>query len=311
MSLVFRGVHFPPLADFSATAPRGAIIGLVGENGAGKLGVLRLAAGLDAPVSGAVEAVGSRRYIAPDDALNLAPVDILALPQALSNYDALVRVRARLGLERLRREGAIVLAISHEEDWLRSIADEVWWIHEGRLAAQGDPREVLGRYGEHIASRLRGWGEKVTAQLSPSMRRGDGRAKLVKLETIGENGMPTMVWRSGEQATIGVTVQFEQAVADPVVGIMIRSRVGFEVYGTNTELEGVRLGPVNAGAALRVTFTFRCDLCPQEYTLTAASHDPNGVWHDWVEDALAFSVADARYTAGVANLRARVLVEAL
>ena len=40
--------------------------------------------------------------------------------------------------------------------------------------------------------------------------------------------------------------------------------------------------------------------------MTAASHDPNGVWHDWLEDAVAFTVTDTRYTAGVANLRAKV-----
>jgi len=33
------------------------------------------------------------------------------------------------------------------------------------------------------------------------------------------------------------------------------------------------------------------------------------VWHDWLEDAVAFSVTDSRYTAGVANLRAVVEVE--
>ena len=54
---------------------------------------------------------------------------------------------------------------------------------------------------------------------------------------------------------------------------------------------------------------FRCDLCPQDYTLTAASHDPDGVWHDWMEDALDFTVTDSRYTAGVANLRARAVLE--
>ena len=30
------------------------------------------------------------------------------------------------------------------------------------------------------------------------------------------------------------------------------------------------------------------------------------VWHDWLEDAVAFAVTDSRYTAGVANLRAQV-----
>jgi lipopolysaccharide transport system ATP-binding protein len=73
-------------------------------------------------------------------------------------------------------------------------------------------------------------------------------------------------------------------------------------------LEKLRLGPCGAGDTLEVAFGFRCELCPQEYTLTVASHDPDGVWHDWLEDALAFSVSDSRYTAGVANLRATASV---
>ncbi len=90
--------------------------------------------------------------------------------------------------------------------------------------------------------------------------------------------------------------------------MMIRTRIGLNVYGTNTELEKLRLGPCEAGATLEIAFGFRCELCPQEYTLTVASHDPDGVWHDWLEDALAFSVSDTRYTAGVANLRATASV---
>jgi hypothetical protein len=38
-----------------------------------------------------------------------------------------------------------------------------------------------------------------------------------------------------------------------------------------------------------------------------ASHDPDGTAHDWLDDAVA--VADNRYTAGVANLRAKIKVE--
>jgi len=101
-------------------------------------------------------------------------------------------------------------------------------------------------------------------------------------------------------------VRFKQEVSNPVIGIMIRSRVGIEVYGTNTELEKVALGKRAAGETVRITFRFNCDLCPQEYTLTAASHDPDGTRHDWLEDAVLISVADSRYTAGVANLRAQV-----
>jgi lipopolysaccharide transport system ATP-binding protein len=133
----------------------------------------------------------------------------------------------------------------------------------------------------------------------------------VAIETLDGQGRPSLVWQSGERVSVRVQVRFAQDVSDPVVGIMIRTRIGLEVYGTNTEAENVRLGPCRAGDVLAVTFTFACNLCPQEYTLTAASHDADGVWHDWLEEALTFRVTDSRPTAGVANLRASVSVERL
>ncbi len=309
MAIEFSKVSFPPLQEFSAAAPNGAVIGIVGENGAGKSTLLRLAAGMDQPLAGTVRTPGPRRFLGPADPLDLEAGGLLALHHTLAQQDAVARARAAAALERLRRKGATVLLVSHEEELLARLCDEIWWLDQGSLAAQGDPQEVLGRYRRHVARRLRGESER--ADLLPSLRRGDGRAHILALETLDEQGRPTLVWQSGEQASVRVTVRFERAVADPVVGIMIRTRIGFEVYGTNTELEGVRLGPCQAGDVLRLTFAFRCDLCPREYTLTAASHDPDGVWHDWLEDALAFSVVDARYTAGVANLRAQVRVEQL
>jgi lipopolysaccharide transport system ATP-binding protein len=184
----------------------------------------------------------------------------------------------------------------------------VWWIDRGKLAGRGDPEEVLRAYRSHIVQRIRAWGETVSAPLDPRLRRGDGRAEVVKLELLGEAGQPTAVLRSGELALARVTVRFRDAVADPVVGLMIRSRAGMNVYGTNTELEGLKLGPRAAGDVLQLSFAFRCELCAMEYTLTVASHDPDGVGHDWLDDAIAFAVADTRYTAGVANLRATVRI---
>jgi len=108
-----------------------------------------------------------------------------------------------------------------------------------------------------------------------------------------------------------VTFRYGADVADPVIGILIRTRIGLNVYGTNTELENIHFGPMSAGDSVRVTYRFGCDLCPGDYTVTAASHDPDGVWHDWLEDAVAFAVSDDRYSAGVANLRAQVAAEVL
>lgn len=219
----------------------------------------------------------------------------------LDGLDLASRLRVQAEIEARRRAGGSVVVRSADPHTLRTVADEIWWMSNGSVKQQGDPDEVLRAYQREVLQSL-----KQTPDLSCAMRRGDGRAQLVAIEMLDAHDQPVRAWQSGETARIRVSVRFEAPVADPVVGIMIRTRIGMEVYGTNTELEGLKLGPCEAGETRVVTFEFICSLCPQFYTITAASHDPDGVWHDWMEDAVSFSVADSRYTAGVANLRARV-----
>jgi lipopolysaccharide transport system ATP-binding protein len=211
----------------------------------------------------------------------------------------------------LRASGATIFLASHEAAVVRTVSDEAWWVENGELAKRGDPGEVWSAYMDYVAEQFRSGGRSLVTPMSPAFRRGDGRAEVVSIETLGADGSPTTVWRSGEHVSVRARVRYNTPVHDPVIGIMIRTRVGSEVYGTNTELEGMTLGPCVPGQILQIEFAFRCDLCNNEYTLTIASHDRDGTAHDWVDDALAFLVADSRYTAGVANLRARVTAATL
>ena len=304
MAIEFRNVNYPPLVDFTASAPDGSIVGLIGPASAGIRWLLRVGAGWEWVEIGEVVSGSARRYLTSTDELDLSTVDALFLEHTLGMQDELTRVRAFAGLERLRRGGATILIASNEQELLLRLCDEIWWLEDGKLVAKGDPREVLDAYNRRVAAQFREESAGTETQMAPSMRRGDGRAELAAIEVLGDDGRSTMVLRSGENATVRVKVGFRQDVADPVVGILIRTRIGMEVYGTNTELEGLKLGPRKAGETISVEYRFRCELCAGEYTLTAASHDPDGVWHDWAEDAVAFSVADSRYTAGVANLHA-------
>jgi lipopolysaccharide transport system ATP-binding protein len=226
----------------------------------------------------------------------------------LGQLDRIAKQQAMAELSRQRRAGRTVLLATYDEEALEEICDEVWWIVDGKVAHRGVPAVVLRAYRTHAAQALRASGDGHQPEITPSMRRGDGRAKVVSIDLIGETGQRTIVWSSGENVHVKVSVRFERPVDDPVIGMLIRTRIGLNVYGTNTELEQLRFGPCAAGETVHITFGFRCELCPGEYTLTIASHDPDGVWHDWLEDAVAFSITDSRYTAGVANLRAKAEV---
>jgi len=309
MSLEFRNAVLAPLNGISVVAPPGVIIGVIGEKGSGVVELLKLAGGAVQPQSGEVVAGPERRYVALGESLNLAPAAVIALDHALATQDAVVRARTLTGLDRMRRAGATVLLASHEDSLLELLCDEVWWLDGGRIAAKGDAKETLAKYRRHVAERVRAWGETIPARLAPAFRHGDGRAELLSIETFGPDNRPTIVWKSGDMATVRATVQYNSAVDNPVLGLLIRTQVGFEVYGTNTELEGIKLGPRAVGDSVTVVFSFLCDLCPRAYTLTMASHDPDGTVHDWLDDAIAVTVTDGRATAGVANLRAKVTVE--
>ena len=308
MAIHFQGITQPPIQNLTLGAPDGSMIGIVGLRGSGKAALLRIAAGIDEPAAGTVEGGASRRLIVLGEPLNFAPVDVLLLDAALACQDPLVRERACFALERMRRAGTTILFASHDEALLARLCDEIWWFHEGRLEAKGDARDVFPKYRRFVADRIVEWGKTLSEPLDVSSRRGDGRAEVVSLQTLGPDETPTVVLGSHQAAIVRVELVYQAAVENPVVGIMIRTRVGLEVFGTNTELEEAVIGPVRAGERVVVRFDFNCSLCPGQYTLTAASHDRDGTAHEWLDDAIAFSVTDGRYTAGVANLRAAVSV---
>ena len=118
--------------------------------------------------------------------------------------------------------------------------------------------------------------------------------------------LPSKSVAPGEPVTIVVRARAEKDLENPVVGILIRNRLGIDVFGTNTRIEQVDPGCVRAGETFEVEFGFDCLLTRQDYTLTVATQYPDGYSQDWLDDVISFSVVDARDVAGLANFRTRV-----
>ena len=231
--------------------------------------------------------------------------EILIVDEALAVGDAVFANRCVRKFQDLRERKVTVLFVSHDLGLVKQLSDRAILLYRGRIEAQGRPSNVINRYIGLVLEKQQPAGRK-DERIRSSFRHGDGASEILDVTLLNARGEPALSVASGERVTVRVRSRFHQARREPMVGILIRTRIGMDVYGTNTGIEHASLGDFQAGDELEVDFAIECWLTPQSYTLTVATQNADGSSHDWLDDAIAFDVVDARVAAGVANLRAKV-----
>jgi ABC-type polysaccharide/polyol phosphate transport system ATPase subunit len=231
--------------------------------------------------------------------------EILIVDEALAVGDAIFANRCVRKFQELRERKITVLFVSHDLGLVKQLSDRAILLLHGRIEAQGTPNDVINRYIGLVLEKQQPQGKKED-RVRGSFRHGDGTSEILSVEIRSARGESVTSVASGEPITVRVRSRFHRAKSDPMVGILIRTRIGMEVYGTNTRIEQAGLGDFEAGDLLEVDFHIECWLTPQQYTLTVATQNADGSSHDWLDDAIAFDVVDTRVAAGVANLRAQV-----
>ena len=231
--------------------------------------------------------------------------DILIVDEALAVGDAVFANRCVRKFEELRERKVTVLFVSHDLGLVKQLSDRAILLLHGRIEAHGRPSDVINRYIGLVLEKQQSALQKDD-RMRASFRHGDGTSEVVRVEIMNARAEPVRTIAAGEPITVRVRSRFHAAVSDPMVGILVRTRIGMDVYGTNTRIERMQLGDFQAGDELEVDFQLECWLTPQQYTLTVATQNADGTSHDWLDDAIAFDVVDTRVAAGVANLRAKV-----
>jgi lipopolysaccharide transport system ATP-binding protein len=231
--------------------------------------------------------------------------EILIVDEALAVGDAIFANRCIKKFEELKQRGVTVLFVSHDLGLVKRLCDRAALMVDGKLAAYGAPSDVVNRYVGLVLERQEREGSEMPVN-SGTFRHGDGASRVVDVAVLNAAREPVTTIEPGDAVTIQVRAKAEKALENPVVGVLIRNRLGIDVWGTNTRIEGVDLGPVAAGETFEVEFTFDCSLTRQDYTLTVATQYVEGYSQDWLDDAVAFTVVDAREVAGLANFKASV-----
>ena len=235
--------------------------------------------------------------------------EILIVDEALAVGDAVFANRCIRKFEELREKQITVLFVSHDLGLVKQLSHRAIFLLNGRIEAAGSPKHVIDRYIGLVLERQQSFARdelQRTDRLPASFRHGDRASEIIEVKLLDQNGRDCAVILSGQIVTVRVRSAFNQTRTDPMVGILIRTRIGMEVYGTNTKIEKASMGTINQGEELQVEFAFSCWLTPQQYTLTVATQHADGSSHDWLDDVLSFEVVSERQAAGVMDLQARV-----
>ncbi len=231
---------------------------------------------------------------------------VLIVDEALSVGDAVFGARCVRKFEELRQRGVTVLFVSHDLGLVKRLADRAVLIMHGRVHRVGRPSDVVNEYIGLVhewQARLNPVADRPEASVGSQHRHGDGTSRIVGVDLVGTGGGPV---ESGQQLTVRVRAEFLRACQQPTVGILVRDRLGIDVFGTNTRVEGLALGDYAAGDTLEVDFSFPCLLSQQEYSLTAAVQHADGVSQDWLDGVVSFTVVDSRAVAGLASFPVKI-----
>ncbi len=243
--------------------------------------------------------------------------EVLIVDEALAVGDAIFASRCVQKFEELRKRNVTVLLVSHDLGLIKRLADRAAFMLDGKIVMQGAPKDAVNQYVGFVLDRERSSKERSAGLLEESVtagsianktsfRHGDGASRVMDVQIISSSGDICRAFRPGESIVLRIRAAFQKTVSNPVIGILIRNRIGMDIFGTNTRLERAELGDFEAGEEIEVEFEMDCLLSRQEYTVTVAVQYWNGLSQDWLDDVLDFRVEDTKDVAGVLNLNTRV-----
>lgn len=246
--------------------------------------------------------------------------DILVVDEALAVGDAAFQAKCYGRVDALRRQGCTILVVSHDLNAIARLCSRVLLFHQGHLAANGAPAQVLDGYRRLLAESARpttvpaAAGDKRldAARIAPKWasafhagtsetRYGDREAEVVEAGLFDLDGVPTQTLRRGQEFLIRLRVAHQHPVAAPVVSFTISDFTGAVLCGTTSAMMGRRPAGANAGDVYLYTFRQTMRLNPGTYLLNvgyqrieAGNHVP----HDVRLGVLEFRVVGADSAVG-------------
>ena len=267
-------------------------------------------------------------------AISVEP-DILLVDEALAVGDIYFRQRCMRKIHELHRGGVTIVFVSHSMVDVKSLAQEVAWLENGRLAEVGEPDRVVSKYLAAMVSKDSDYrkqhpGSPETSEtalpppvVAPEVvekipnvdhRYGNRKAEILGIAILNEAGEHLALLPQKAPIVVRVSVRAKAEVSLPIVGFLMRNHLGIELAGTNTALEGIELPAFSPGDIYTIDFHLELpELYPAHFSFTPAVS--SGTLEafdvcDLIENAITLQAEKGRAVYGYLHFPCRIQVNA-
>ncbi|WP_410209793.1 ABC transporter ATP-binding protein [Aquirhabdus sp.] len=272
--------------------------------------------------------------------------DILIVDEALSVGDAVFTQKCMNFIREFQKNGTL-LFVSHDMASVQALCQSAIWLGHGKIQKKGKAKSITESYLKYTLQEIYGNDvqlEQTTENTASAANRaigleddmtssGDievpvidyqaeisvqdnlasadgwqtGAADIlsITLTKLEENTNPA--FEGGEMVKITVTAQAHQDIPNPIVGFLLRDKLGQDLFGENTlPFTAHSLRAVKQGQRFKAEFIFKLPMLPNgEYavmTSVANGTRHSNVQHHYLHNALILNVISSKVRYGLVGI---------
>lgn len=231
--------------------------------------------------------------------------DILLIDEILAVGDVNFQAKCFNKLREIKAEGTTIVIVSHSMGQIEQICDRSIWIHDGKIKADGKPRDVDPEYLEFMGEKRQEIADKEAQRKTEKEgseapkeeksvfkeegRWGTGSAYVTGISSCDMNGKSKTVFATGESMILNIDYKVKKPVKNAVFGISITRIDGIHCYGTNTDIDQFPAFDLEKDGRFSIELD-KMPLLPCVYLVDIAIQDTAGNTMDYFKNAYKFEI---------------------
>jgi lipopolysaccharide transport system ATP-binding protein len=267
--------------------------------------------------------------------------EILVVDEALSVGDAVFTQRCMRFIRSFQEHGTLIF-VSHDTSAVQNLCKTGIWLGNGQTQKMGTSKNVAEAYLQYTLQEVYGDVAKLSATASASdpavtggCRPEEGKSETAAIDygsraRVQDNSNNATGWKTGAAELVSVSLEklepgpdgvfiggervrmilrakANRALANPILGFLVRDRLGQDLFGENTlPFTDKTPRPVKQGQEFTGEFSFKLPMLPNgQYAVMASVADGDlykNVQHHWLNDALIIHVSSSKIRWGLVGI---------